>query len=179
MLDAIPEALRAGDTWKWRTTSADYPAGDGWSLLTMFRGPSAIDQSGVADGDGWITTVPADSTKIPEGRYSWTSRAALSGEIFTVGSGVLDVLPDLSSVAGVCYDGRSAAERQLAACEAALEILLSKTKESVTFGDQSYTNTDIEKLMAARDRLRSEVDREKRNANGGQGRRVLVQFSGL
>ena len=179
MLDAIPEKLRAGDTWKWRSAAADYPASDGWSLVTMFRGPESIDQAGVADGDGWITTVPATATKVGAGRYSWTSRASKDDEVFTVASGVLEVLPDLTFVEGMDYDGRSSAEKQLAACEAALEGLLTQTKSTVTFGDQSYTNADVEKLMNIRDRLREEVAIEKRKANGGQGRRVLIQFTGL
>jgi uncharacterized protein YfdQ (DUF2303 family) len=44
----------------------------------------------------------------------------------------------------------------LAAVNASILRLSSKTSQSVSFGDQSYTLTDIEKLMRVRDRFREE-----------------------
>jgi len=179
MLDGIPTELRAGDTWKWQSSYADYSAADGWALTTAFRGANSLDVTGVADGSGWISTgAAADTGELTAGRYSWTSKVSLDGETFTVASGTLDVLPDLSAVA-TAYDGRTDAEKQLAAAESALTSLLSKQHASVSIGDQSYTLQDLEKLMTVRDRLREQVAAEKRKANGGKGRRILVEFGGL
>jgi hypothetical protein len=179
MLDAIPSQLRAGDTWKWCTSSADYSAADGWALTTAFRGANSLDVEGVADGGGWISTAAAEDTaELTAGRYSWISRASKDGEAYTVGSGTLDVLPDLEAAAEP-YDGRSDAEKQLAAAETCLTALLSKQHASVSFADQSFTLQDIEKLKRVRDQLREQVAAEKRAANGGKGRRILVEFGGL
>ncbi|MCW1921308.1 hypothetical protein OKA05_02015 [Luteolibacter arcticus] len=179
MLDGIPDQLRAGDTWKWRTSSADYSAADGWVLTTAFRGTESLDVEGVADGGGWISTgAAADTADLPAGRYSWISRASKDGETYTVGSGVVEVLPDLTA-SEEPYDGRTDAEKQLAAVETCLTTLLSKQHSSSSFGDQSYTLQDIEKLKRIRDQLRSQVAAEKRASNGGKGRRILIEFGGL
>ena len=178
MLNAIPATLRAGDTWKWATSHGEYPAGDGWDLTTLFRGAVPLDVEGTADGDSWISTASAASTaQLSAGTYSWVARVSKDGESYTIGSGVVDVLPDLSAV-GHDYDARTDAEKQLAASEAAITSLLSKTRTSVSFGDQSYTLQDIEKIKRVRDQLREQVASEKRKANGGKGRRILVEFGG-
>jgi hypothetical protein len=179
MLAAIPAQLRAGDTWKWKTSHADYPAGDGWELSTAFRGASSLDVEGVANGDGWISTgAAADTADVTAGRYSWISRASKDGETFTVGSGTLEVLPDLTEQSDP-FDGRSHAEKQLDAAETALLALVGKQHASVSFGDQSFTLQDVEKLKRVRDQLREQVASEKRAANGGKGRRIFVEFGGL
>lgn len=179
MLDAIPESLRAGDTWKWATSHSDYPSGDGWELATAFRGADSLDVDGVAGGGGWISTgAAADTADLTAGRYSWVSRVTKDGETFTIGSGTLDVLPDLTAAADP-FDGRSHAEKQLDAAEVALLALVGKQHASVSFGDQSYTLQDVEKLKRVRDQLREQVASEKRKANGGKGRRILVEFGGL
>lgn len=176
-LDAIPATLRAGDTWKWRDSYGDYDAADGWTLTTYFRGTSTLDVTGTADGSGWVSTAAAASTgALVAGRYSWVSQVSKDGEVFTVDSGILDVLPSISAQAEG-YDGRSTAEKQLAAAETALESLLTKTRASVTFGDQSYTLVDVEKLVRVRDQLRQRVDNEKAAANGTRGRRILTRFT--
>lgn len=44
----------------------------------------------------------------------------------------------------------------LMACSASITKLLGKTNQSVSFGDQTYSLVDVEKLMKVRDRLRTE-----------------------
>jgi hypothetical protein len=176
MLDEIPAQLYAGDTWKWSASFADYSAADGWTLTTSFRGAGTLDVVGVADSDGFTNTATAVSTGgLTAGRYSWTSRVEKDGETYTVDSGTLEVIPSLADEdAG--YDGRTDAEKQLEAAEASLTSLLGSKNESVTFGDQTFKRQDIEKLTNIRDRLRSQVAREKRAANGRAGRRIKVEF---
>ncbi|MCB1133920.1 MAG: hypothetical protein KDN05_22570 [Verrucomicrobiae bacterium] len=178
MLAAIPATLRAGDTWKWTSSVADYPAGDGWLLTTNFRGTDSLDVTGEADGDGWTSTAAAAATAaLTAGRYSWISRVTKDSETYTIASGVVEILPDLAEAAEP-FDGRTDAEKQLAAAETALTALLSKQHTSVSFGDQSFTIQDIEKLKRVRDQLREQVAAEKRKTNGGKGRRILVEFGG-
>lgn len=176
MLTAVPSSLRAGDTWVWTSSYADYPAGDGWVLVTSFRGSSILNVTSTAEGNSWTSTAAASSTAaLAAGRYSWFSRVTLDGVSHTVASGVLDVLPNLAAeVAG--YDGRTNAEKQLAAAETALTALLGKQNASVSIGDQSFTLQDIEKLIRVRDMLRQQVANEKAAANGTPRRTVKIHF---
>lgn len=176
MLSAIPATLRAGDTWQWTTACADYSSADGWKLTTSFRGASSLDVEGDADAGGWESTAAAEDTaELTPGRYAWIERISKDGAVFTVGSGALEILPDLGATeAG--HDARSDAEKQLAAAETALTSLLSKQHASVSFGDQSYTLQDIEKLMRVRDALKVRVEAEKAAANGSKRRTIKVYF---
>lgn len=172
MLTAVPSTLRAGDTWVWKSAYTDYPSGDGWALVTSFRGSAILNVTGTADAGGWISTAAASSTAaLAAGRYSWFSRVTLDGVSNTVASGVIDVLPNLATeVAG--YDGRTFAERQLAAAETALTALLGKQNASVSIGDQSFTLQDIEKLVRVRDMLRQQVAAER----GRSRKTIKIRF---
>ncbi len=176
MLQEIPTTLRAGDTWKWKSAFADYPASEGWALSTAFRGEVVLDVAAVADGDAWISTATATATAgVAAGRYTWVSRVTKDGEVYTVGSGVIEILPNLAAQSAG-YDGRTDAEKQLAAAEASLTALLSKKSSSVSFGDQSYTIQDIEKLKRVRDELRQQVTNEKAAANGSKRSSIKIHF---
>lgn len=176
MLSAIPYKLRAGDTWQWSAAFADYPAGDGWILTTSFRGTSALDVIGEQDGDGWTNTAPAaDTADLAAGKYVWITRVALDAEVFTVAKGTLEILADLAA-AEAGFDGRTIAEIQLDTAETAFTALLSKKNSSVSFGDQSFTLQDIEKLKRIRDELRTQVANEKLAANGRPRRTIKISF---
>lgn len=60
----------------------------------------------------------------------------------------------------------------LTACSASITTLLGKTRASVSFGDQSYTLADVEKLMRIRDGLRQE-ERTLESAIQGTPRRTI------
>lgn len=176
MLTALPTTFRAGDTWKWKSSYTDYPAVEGWILTTSVRGVAILNVVGTADGDSWISTAAAASTAaVTPGRYSWISRVEKDGESYTVDSGVIEILPDLAT-AEAGFDGRSFAEKQLAAAETALTALLGKQNASVSFGDQSYSLQDIEKLIRVRDQLRQQVANEKARANRSKRKSIKVHF---
>jgi hypothetical protein len=179
MLSSVPRSFRAGDTWKWQTSHAEYSEADGWVLTTSFRGPSSLDVEAVGADGVWTTTAAAtDTTELAAGNYLWQSRVALDDEVFTIASGTVEVLAGLAELAADA-DVRTSAERQLALCEVAIESLITKTNSSASFGDQSYTLVDIDKLYRIRAQLRNEVAAQRGNANGGAGRRILVKFSRL
>lgn len=176
MLNAVPVELRAGDTWKWLSAFGDYPAGDGWQLATTFIGAQKLEVTATASNDAFLSIAAStDTSALTAGTYRWVSRVSKDGESYTVDSGTLEVLPDLAAE-NAGYDGRTNAEKQLAAAETALTNLLSKSHMTVNFGDQSFTLVDIEKLYRIRDHLRQQVATEKARANGKGGRRVLVRF---
>lgn len=65
----------------------------------------------------------------------------------------------------------------LAACSASITKLLGKTNQSVSFGDQTYSLVDVEKLMKVRDRLREEErSLESKLAGGTKRRTIKIHF---
>ena len=67
-----PSTLRAGDTWTWRKSLADYPATEGWSLrYVLANADHRKEFDSAADGADHLVTVAATSTDdtIP-GRYT-------------------------------------------------------------------------------------------------------------
>ena len=54
--------------------------------------------------------------------------------------------------------------------------LCAKTNSSVTFGDQSYTITDVEKLMKIRNLLRQEQDALEAKISGLKRRTIKIAF---
>lgn len=64
-------------------------------------------------------------------------------------------------------------QAMLAACSASITKLLGKTNQSVSFGDQTYTLADVEKLMRIRDKLRQEERSLESILSGGTKRRTI------
>jgi hypothetical protein len=64
-------------------------------------------------------------------------------------------------------------QAMLAACSASITKLLGKTNQSVSFGDQTYTLADVEKLMRIRDKLRQEERSIESVLSGGIKRRTI------
>jgi hypothetical protein len=64
-------------------------------------------------------------------------------------------------------------QAMLAACSSSITSLLGKTSQSVSFGDQSYTLADVEKLMRLRDKLREEERALESLIAGGTKRRTI------
>lgn len=64
-------------------------------------------------------------------------------------------------------------QAMLATCNASITKLLGKTNQSVSFGDQTYTLTDVEKLMRIRDKLRQEERSLESILSGGTKRRTI------
>ncbi len=67
-------------------------------------------------------------------------------------------------------------QAQLAACNASITSLLGKTRQSVSFGDQTYSIVDIEKLMRVRDRLRQDEKVLESQIYGTPRRTIKIHF---
>jgi hypothetical protein len=168
----IPATLTLGDTWTFRVSISDFPPAEGRSVVCQFAGPSPFAISATADGDGWVFRREHDAPGPPsDGRYNAVIRSTSeTGNVTSRMGKTVKILPDPALFAAT--DARSAAERMLENVEAALTSLLSGTKASVSFGDQSFTQADAEKLMKIRDRLRTEVAQ----AAGGRRKTIKVRF---
>lgn len=120
-----PTTARAGDTWRWTRTLADYLSSDGWTLKYRFKSPSAgFEIEASADGDGWAVTVAASTTTgYAAGTYAWIAWVeGGSSEKYTVDTGTLTIDPDFrSGTATAAYDARSHARKTLDAIKVWIE----------------------------------------------------------
>lgn len=120
-----PTSLRAGDTWKWTKSLADYPA-TSWTLKYRFKYPTAagFEVVAVASGSDYAVTVSAAaSTGYAPGVWTWQSWVeGGSAEKYSIGSGSVRIDPDYrSGVAATEFDDRSHARKTLEAIEAWIE----------------------------------------------------------
>lgn len=174
-----PKQVTAGDTIKWRREDlAEYPASGGWGLSYALRNAAAqINLTATADGDAFgVTVAAATSATWAAGSYVWAAFVTKAGERYEVGRGQIDVRANLAA-AGV-YDGRTHAEKVLAAVEAVLEKRATKDQEELEIDGLSLKRTPLGDLIKLRERYRAEVAREVRQQNGGGSRRILTRFKG-
>jgi hypothetical protein len=172
-----PTSLRAGDTWAWTRTLSDYPA-SAWTLTYYFRNATAkFDVVATASGDSYSVTVAKASTgKIP-GYYDWTAFVESATERYEVGTGRVQVLPNLA--ADTVHDGRSFARRMLDAIESALESRATGDQLdmiSAATGDRNISR-DKDRLMMMRTQFKLEVSREEQKASGIYKTRIVARFA--
>ena len=170
-----PTQFVAGDTVKWTKTVADYPASDEWTLKYAIRGQGVVDVVADTSGSGYAITIPAAKTaSLRPGNYEWAAWVEKDAEVYTVGSGVIAVLPNLQTAkAG---DRVSHAERTLAVLEAAIEGRLTTDMESYSIGGRAVTKLAPTELVKLRNQYTSAVWRERNP--GKLGPRVATVFRG-
>ena len=170
-----PTSLRAGDTWAWTRTLADYPA-SAWTLTYYFRNAAAhFDVVATADGDDFAVAVAkATTATLVPGDYDWTAFVSSVTERYQVGTGRTAVLPDISNA--YPHDGRSFARRMLDAIELALES--RATSDQLDLINATLENRSIARdkagLMTLRREFQAEVAREDRAARGARSNRILA-----
>ncbi len=181
MTDLIND-LVAGDSIDFTTTVDGYPASAGWSLSYALRGPSVINLTAAASGDDFHVqaTAATTATWIP-GRYNWVATCSLSGQRYTVASGVLTIEPDLvQQVAG--YDGRSQAKQALDDAHAALAgFRASRGRiKKYTIGTRTMEFESIADILAEisywKLRVANEDTASSLAAGLGNPRRLQVRF---
>ncbi|HAF43425.1 MAG TPA: hypothetical protein DCK83_00385 [Gallionellaceae bacterium] len=155
-----PLSLRSGDTWKWKRTLADYPAGT-WTLKYRFKHPTAAGFEVVATADGTdhlATVAAATSAGYAAGAYSWIAWVeGGSSEKYTVDTGTLTIDPDYrSGTAAAVLDDRSHAQKMLTAIETWLE------SRDVAVGEYEIAGRrmkyiPIAELIKLRNRYKNEV----------------------
>lgn len=172
-----PAALRSGDTWQWNRDLGDYPA-DVWTLTYYFRNAASnFDIIATADGTAYAVSVAMSTTAgYTAGWYDWTAFVSNGTERYQVGSGRLEVQPNLAAAAP--YDGRGFARKMVDAIEAAL--LNRATSDQLDLissaqGDRSITR-DKDRLQVMLEKYRAEASREENP--GRNSRRLLVAFDG-
>lgn len=172
-----PASVTAGDTIAWTKALADYPASDGWVLTyTLANSAARITVPTTADGDVHaVSVLPATSAAWAPGTYSVQAHVAKAGARYTVGTGTLQVLPNL--VAGSLIDTRSAARQALEAADAALRTYGNKAwLQGFAIGNRQQTFRSPDEFFSYRSRLQQEVAREdaRQRIEAGLAPRNLV-----
>lgn len=175
----VPGELRAGDTWKWTVTLADYPASAGWSVTWRFRNAAGgFEATAAASGDDHAVTLAAATTAaFAAGTYAWAAQAAKAGEKYTVDTGTLLVNPDVfAGTASAAYDARSHARIVLDAVEAVLENRATLDQESYEIAGRALKRTPLQDLLKLRQHylaaVQSEEAEERIRRGTGTGRRI-------
>lgn len=177
---AEPTAARAGDTWKWTKSLADYPAST-WTLKYYFKSStSGFSVTATASGDDHSVTVAAATTAAyTAGNYRWIASAESGSEKFTVDEGTLEVQKDYRGVsASTGVDDRSHARIVLDAIKAVIEGRASKDQEEYTIAGRSLKRTPITTLLKMRQHYETEAKAEA-NAEAiadGTGKGGRIQF---
>ncbi|RWR09715.1 hypothetical protein [Paenirhodobacter populi] len=159
---SIPAMLVAGDGWAWADAEAAATCPPPfWGLRYVFR---PVEGGGrfevvatVADGGFLLSADPSTTSGRFPGEYVWTAVAASADAMDrrTLKTGRVQILPDpLAASAG---DGRSSAERILAAIEATLEGRVTKDAESYSIEGRSISRTPIADLLRLRNVYAAEV----------------------
>lgn len=186
----IPSTIQAGDTIQWRdvegvdnlgnvVSSADYSLTYWLRTNTASEGSSAV---GTAYGTGWEFTISAaTSGAFDAGTWYWQAIASKAGSVITLGAGQLTVERALS-YAGTpgAFDGRSQAQIDLDAVQAAIRTIISGGAKQYTIGSRSFTKLDLGELMERESKLKAEIKREQMAeliANGlGNPHNLFVRF---
>ena len=178
-----PTSARAGDTWEWKRTLDDFPAGT-WTLTyTLFNSTAVETITASADGTTHVVDVaPTTTQTYAAGRYDWIAQVTDGTDIYTVGKSVIEVLPDLSSQTS--YDGRSHARKMLDLINAVLESKATSDEIAIVRADIAARGVqyDIPGLIKLRQQYAAAVQSEDDAialANGQQtGRFIQTRFVG-
>jgi hypothetical protein len=139
--------------------------------------------------DGWKVELSAATTAtMAAGDWELQIVSTVNGAPLTTGRGSLTVRKSLafSGTAGA-FDDRSQTQKDLEAVEEAIRALVSGAQEyqigSLGNGGRKVRRVDLPELIKWRDRLKSEVMREKRAEMIAQGlgdpRRLYVRFGSV
>lgn len=190
----IPSLITAGDSAAWADDAFADALGNpvdatAYVLSYSLRGPvsaASVDITGTALGTGWafaLTTAQSTAlnTAATTARWYWQAYATKAGTRLTAGDGQLVVRPNLASLNGVTFDGRSQAEQILTTVESALAARISGDGVTeYTIGNRSLKKEPMAELIKLRDRYRTIVSRERKSQaikNGlGNPTRLGVRF---
>ena len=187
----IPSEIRAGDTIQWRDvpgadnlgnaiSSSDYTLTYYLRTNTASEGATVV---GTAYGTGWEFTIAAGtSTAFDAGQWFWQAVATKTGSTVTMGSGQLTVLRSLSySGTPGAVDGRSQAQQDLDAVQAAIRAMISGgAVAEYSIGTRRLKKMEMADLLQLEGKLKAEVKREQMAdliANGlGNPHNLFVRF---
>jgi hypothetical protein len=177
-----PARIVAGDTVSWTKSFTDYPASV-WTLkYRLINSTTKIDITATASGDDYaIAVASATTVNWVAGKYDYTAWVEKTGERVTVGSGRMEVAPNLAAL--TTYDARSDARKIYEALLAAYQTRATGGQTFVAeyeIAGRKMKFTDAAGWLNQINYWKSQVaaeDRAAKIAAGlGGGSRVLVRF---
>jgi hypothetical protein len=184
-----PAEFYQGDRVSWLESRV---APDATAVTVWMRASAAgagVQVQATSTGDGWQVELTAQTTAAM-GSGSWELQvvSTVDSAPITTGRGSLTVRKSLafSGTAGA-FDDRSQAQRDLDGVEEAIRALTTGAQEyqigGLGTGGRKVRRADLAELVKWRDRLKSDVMREKRAEMIAQGmgdpRRLYVRFGGV
>lgn len=172
-----------GDTLDFSTEVPDYTPADGWTLkyrlVPRVSGSAIVLTSAASDGKHRVQVGPATTANWAAGEYSWASWVEKTGARYSIAQGQVTLLPD-PAVTSAPRDNRSFARKLLEQIETALMSGGGSARLEYTIGDRTVKYESKAEMLAARSKLRREVESEEaaerlRNGLNG-GARILVRF---
>ena len=181
--DVEPTSVRAGETWTWKRSLADYSA-TGWTLtysLVNSAGKITLTAT-AATGGTHLISIPAvsvaGSTGVPAvvgtdsytaGTYQVIGRVTDGTTVANVYSATLQVMPDLA--AATSYDYRTTARQILDALNAYLLGRATANQLDVVNTAIADRNVgrDMRSLLQLREQLKAEVALEEAAASAANG----------
>lgn len=188
---SFPSVIRAGDTVIWDTPSTTDVLGNAvdsgsHTLVTYLRTNTASEGamvSGTTNGLGWRSTVSATtSSGFDAGLWFFQSVATAGVVSVTLASGQFTVERNLAYQGQPgAYDGRSQAQKDLDAVQAAMRAMISGgAVQRYTIGNRELWKMSIADLITLESKLKADVAREKKAeliANGlGNPHNLFVRF---
>jgi hypothetical protein len=188
----IAATIRAGDTVQWiepqqLDLNGNAATSSTWTLISYLRTNTTHEGAtvtGTARTDGgWDMAITATTSGgFDAGIWRFQSRISSGATVITIGTGSFEVLPSLSYAGQpAAFDGRSQAEEDLEAVQAAIRAIVTKGVKQYSIGSRSYTAYDLSDLMQREAQLKAIVAREKAAekiaAGLGDPRSLYVRFT--
>lgn len=171
-LTAFPATLRQGDSLAVLVSLDDYPASD-WTLTWYLSGPTCeLEEEAIASGDDHLLELtPTDTAALGVETLGYVAKAEnIAGDVYTVLSGSVQVLPDLATSGPI--DTRTHAQKVLDAIKASIEGRATKDEQEYTIKDRSLKRMTIEELLKFKALYEKEVALETRTG----ARNIKVNF---
>ena len=174
---SFPQPLIAGDTWAFSMDTKGYGAYT--AAINFASGPTKLLSVAVVSGDRFQWLIPGTETAplTPTGRptpFLYTVAVTdVSGNRYTIESGAVTVVPDISEAADV-GDATTPLQRMLKACDETLINLMSQKTSMVQFAGQMYQFHELDKLFAVRNSIAARVQSEADALRGASSSRRIV-----
>ena len=176
MADEIPYEVRSGDNAKWTVPlvgysgyAAVYTIDDGAGNSDTVTGTP--DPANAESFDFDLTA--AASGALPVGRYGWSLRVSLGGEVCTIETGFLEIRDPVATA-----DSHS--RKMLAAIRATLESRATKDQQSYSIAGRALVRIPFEELRTYeaeyKGRVEAEDRAELRKRGRGQSNQVVTRL---
>lgn len=182
----IPVKFRQNETPSWdddvyQDVNGNSYNSSQYTLTYVLVGPisSPVQITATANGLGFTTSLtPTIAATLVPGLYGWQGVLTATNFRMVAGEGQLTVEADFASLTGV-YDGRTVAQKALAACENALSTFNASNGmiKRYTIDGRTMEFQDVDKIIALMNTWRERVSSEQDALAGGKSRNMLLRFS--